>query len=54
MLEDKNRDVEMGLLNDSTQNLEEAKSEVQNECEFNIYKEIRNSPRKFYARRFFF
>lgn len=51
MLENKSNDVEMGLLNDSTQNLHEetqiaitdAKEDLDN-CEFNVYKDIKKSP----------
>lgn len=65
MLENKTNDVEMGLLNDSTQNLNEqahnngdlgsgAKDDFDHsQCEFNIYREIKSSPRKFYCKRFF-
>jgi len=65
MLENKSNDVEMGLLNDSTQNLHESAQNVENlaatvhehedhsACEFNVYKDIKSSPRKFYCKRFF-
>ena len=59
MLEDKSNDVEMGLLNDSTQNLHEdtqiaehaehtGEHICEDSCEFNIYKDIKSSPKKFY------
>ena len=52
----------MGLLNDSTQNLHETEARKhdnmdqdhgQDLCEFNIYKDIKSSPKKYYCKRFF-